>query len=116
MHLPGAMRSTSLPRLLKSANESSLSYEPHEKQRWPPSAPGLPSVSARAETVITSLYAAGTRAAALDDSLLAAATTVTPLATRRQIARCSTSLFVRPQLRSSEPHLATLMFTASNRG
>src|SRR4029077_20554901 len=30
MHLPGAIRSTSQPRLLKSANVSSLSYVPQE--------------------------------------------------------------------------------------
>ena len=47
--------STSEPKLLKSANVSSTSYVPHEKQRFPPRPPDLPSVSARAETVMTSL-------------------------------------------------------------
>jgi hypothetical protein len=65
---------------------------------------------------MTSLYAAGTRAAALSLSFAAAATTVTPLATSRQIAACSTSPLVAPQFLSSAPNLATLMLTASNRG
>ena len=65
----------------------------------------MPSVSARAETVMTSLYAAGTNAAALVLSLAAAATTVMPPLYRRQIALCRTSLFVTPQFRSSRPDL-----------
>src|SRR5689334_1821964 len=65
---------------------------------------------------MTSLYEAGTRRAAFPPSFAAAATTVTPLATSRQIAWWSASAFVRPQLPSSRPHFVTLMLTASNRG
>src|SRR5688500_12980382 len=116
MHLPGAMMSTSEPKLLKSANVSSTSYVPHEKQRLPPSPPALPSVSARAETVMTSLYAAGTRAAALPESFAAAATTTTPALTTRQLAAWRMSLLLTPQSPPSRPHLATLMLTAAISG
>jgi hypothetical protein len=54
--------------------------------------------------------------AALWESLAAAATTVIPPWTTRQIAWCSGSLLVRPQLWSSEPSFVTLMLTASKSG
>ncbi len=78
--------------------------------------PALPSVSARALTVMTSLYEAGTRFEALPLSLAAAATTVMPPATTRQIALWRMSSFTAPHAWSSEPHLVTLMFTASMSG
>jgi len=49
-------------------------------------------------------------------SVCAAATTVTPPATRRQTAWCKTSWLVSPQLESSEPAFATLILTASMSG
>ncbi len=76
----------------------------------------MPSVSASAETVMTSSYEAGTRCEALPWSFAAAATTVMPPATSRQMAWCRMSLFDLPQFLSSLPSLATLMFTASMSG
>jgi len=106
---PGAARSTSGPKLLKLANESS---GPRTVD-WP-SPPGKPSVSTTAETVITSSYEAGTFDAALDALFPAATTYTTPAATELQIASCNASPLVRPQFPSSgKPVPPRLMFATS---
>src|SRR5215211_112241 len=109
MHTPGAITSTSLPKFEKSANVSSTSVR--HVDAAPP--PGRPLKSARAETVITSSYAAGVDSDASTWSLPAATAYVTPAATERQIAWCSASPFVLPQLPSSEPEPPRLMLAAS---
>src|SRR3712207_2959989 len=107
MQLPGAIRSTSAPKLEKFESVSSTSLV--QVDAAPP--PGFPLKSASEDTVITSSYAAGTELFASLESFPAATTNVTPAATARQIALCSESLFELPQLLSSEPPPERLMFT-----
>src|SRR5215213_9589535 len=105
MFTPGAAMSTSAPKLLKLARESSgPSFVAS------PAPPGRPSESAKAETVITSSKAAGRKVAASLLLLPAATTTVTPAATTRQTASCSGSLPVHVL---SDPGPPRLMLTTS---
>src|ERR687898_1951050 len=78
---PGAAISTSAPKLLNDASDSS-----GPRGVSGPRPPGRPSESARAETVITSGYVAGVVFAASTALFMAATTTGTPAATVRQKA------------------------------
>src|SRR5207302_2971419 len=71
---------------------------------------GSPFVSETAVTVRTSSYAAGTSWARSRVLLPADATYVTPLAIDAQIAWCTGSLLVLPQLPSSVPASERLRF------
>src|SRR6266446_2487342 len=112
MSTPGAAmtwtRSAPVPKLEKLAKPSSTlelvgAPRPHAR----------PSESPRAVTAITSLYAAGTKPLRSTALLPAATTNVTPSATARQIAWCIASLFVLPQLPSSDPLPPRLMFATT---
>src|SRR5438093_13126073 len=66
-----------------------------------------------AVTVKTSSYADGTPSAMSSVLFPAATTYTTPAATELQIARCTASLFARPQLPSSEPLPRRLMLATA---
>src|SRR5688500_2794593 len=121
MHCAGA----AIVWLLAVAPTAKLEGVPYASSFWlvaqlgaPPVPPGAPSLSTIPVTVSTSGYAAGTVVAKSRPLFMAATTYVTPAAAERQIARCSASLFVLPQLLSllpAPPRLmfATLMFKAA---
>src|SRR4051794_13761860 len=100
MQTPGAAMSTVAPQLENVANVSSgIDQQPG----GPPTPPGLPSLSARADTAITSGMLAGDELAASTFSLPAAAAKVIPALTPAWMAVVSTG--------SSPPE--RLMFTTS---